>query len=125
MLYLTNSHALLFSATLGDTEQFECDQYHGHGHNSFSPDNFCCVVIPENEYYFKRNFLFSKLEEIEDKQQVKDHILNFLSIVPIINQPYKVFVEVEYKYDVGSKGFNDMIAHNNYNNSTHDEISLF
>ena len=40
------------------------------------------VGTPDDEYRFETNCLFSKLEEMEDKQEVKYHILKtFLSVV--------------------------------------------
>ena len=56
----------------GDTDQFECAQYHGRGYNSFIPDRFCDAGSPVNEYYFNKNFLFSKMEGISYKQTLKD-----------------------------------------------------
>ena len=44
---------------------------------------FCYVGTPDHGYCFKSNFLLLKLEWMEDKQEVKDHILaTLLSMVP-------------------------------------------
>ena len=53
-------------------------------------------------------------EEIGYKQQVKVHLLkNLRSMVPTRKQPYKVFVDVKYNYDVDTKVLNEIIEHTN------------
>ena len=58
MCYLLKGCALLFSAINYGTDQLECEEYNGSAHNSFRSDSNFHVGTPDDEYYFKINFLF-------------------------------------------------------------------
>ena len=65
----------------------------------------------------QRKLTVLKVGKIEDKQQVKDHLLeNFLFyMVKTQNKLAKIFINVTYTYDVYAQVLNEMIAYKNYN----------